>query len=444
MRPSSERIVCQPSAVATVITALSWVDVDPQTHPVDWADVERIVRDQIPSNWAGNKSLQSVRLGLERRISRALLAEIGAWIDGWSWAASEPGGGGPVQGYCCEVHSLGAPADEIVSVIVGSAQSWRSRLEELARMFTELRAEACNDSVSAAVSKAATRLLPLVLTWTHAEDAWYQTFAVILGWYVEPLVPDPTSARRVIDVTVSGKFESWIEPSEDVSRGVIERLGTELETQSAETSKPDALQDWIATRRTVKWRSSRHCKPTQVERDGHRRYIDRIDAARDPARAGRLHAALDQVRKDAHNHAPLTYQRLEEWQSVVLGESAAFRKAPAYAQGGEQRYGLDDKTQRRFEACLQEANATDVHAASRAARVYLDVCFFHPFDDGNARAARLALDFVLSRAGLALHAAEPVFRVARRSGDPIGASHLQYVVDFLAGAVHADARVADP
>ncbi|MET7621918.1 hypothetical protein [Streptomyces sp. NPDC005408] len=33
---------------------------------------------------------------------------------------------------------------------------------------------------------------------------------------------------------------------------------------------------------------------------------------------------------------------------------------------------------------------------------YLDVCFFHPFGDGNARSAFLALIFVLDREGVAL------------------------------------------
>ena len=38
----------------------------------------------------------------------------------------------------------------------------------------------------------------------------------------------------------------------------------------------------------------------------------------------------------------------------------------------------------------------------RAACVYLDVCFFHPFDDGNARSAFLAALFVLAREGIVL------------------------------------------
>nr|WP_246112225.1 Fic family protein [Streptomyces hawaiiensis] len=45
---------------------------------------------------------------------------------------------------------------------------------------------------------------------------------------------------------------------------------------------------------------------------------------------------------------------------------------------------------------------TPLPLTARAARAYLDVCFFHPFDDGNARAAFLTLIFVLAREGIAL------------------------------------------
>ncbi|MEV8090717.1 Fic family protein [Streptomyces nigra] len=39
---------------------------------------------------------------------------------------------------------------------------------------------------------------------------------------------------------------------------------------------------------------------------------------------------------------------------------------------------------------------------ARAARAYLDICFFHPFDDGNARSALLTLPFVLAGEDVAL------------------------------------------
>jgi Fic family protein len=71
-------------------------------------------------------------------------------------------------------------------------------------------------------------------------------------------------------------------------------------------------------------------------------------------------------------------------------------------------------------------------ALDAAARVYLDVCFFHPFDDGNARAARLALDCVLTRAGLAIHVAEPIFAIPRWADDNC-AGALIVLLDRLVG-----------
>ncbi|WSD11282.1 Fic family protein [Streptomyces hirsutus] len=45
---------------------------------------------------------------------------------------------------------------------------------------------------------------------------------------------------------------------------------------------------------------------------------------------------------------------------------------------------------------------------SRAARTYLDILFFHPFEDGNARAAMSALAFVLAREGVLLDQVHPL------------------------------------
>jgi len=104
---------------------------------------------------------------------------------------------------------------------------------------------------------------------------------------------------------------------------------------------------------------------------------------------------------------------LARCQRVILGSDAEprFRRGDAFSKAGRERYGISESTQREFERCLSEANERDALAA--ATRVYLDVCFFHPFDDGNARAARLALDYVLTRGGLALHVAEPIFAIPR-------------------------------
>lgn len=45
---------------------------------------------------------------------------------------------------------------------------------------------------------------------------------------------------------------------------------------------------------------------------------------------------------------------------------------------------LGAETPLPFDACLAESGVSDVPLT---ARLYLDVCFFHPFHDGNGRAA---------------------------------------------------------
>jgi fido (protein-threonine AMPylation protein) len=69
---------------------------------------------------------------------------------------------------------------------------------------------------------------------------------------------------------------------------------------------------------------------------------------------------------------------------------------------GRQRYAYSDELPQAFKACLAEATDPAVPLPSRAARVYLDVPFFHPFADGNSRSAALALYFVLARDGVVL------------------------------------------
>ncbi|MFE9727345.1 hypothetical protein ACFYQ5_28065 [Streptomyces sp. NPDC005794] len=55
-------------------------------------------------------------------------------------------------------------------------------------------------------------------------------------------------------------------------------------------------------------------------------------------------------------------------------------------------------------------------ASDRAARACLDVCFFHPFDDGNASSAFLALLFVLAREGVALNGVGLPRRITFQAG----------------------------
>lgn len=79
--------------------------------------------------------------------------------------------------------------------------------------------------------------------------------------------------------------------------------------------------------------------------------------------------------------------------------------------------------------------------AARAARAYLDVCFFHPFADGNARSALLALVFILATDAIVLDQVAPIAQVQRFADDARGALGLaEVVIALIAGtARRADA-----
>ncbi|WP_194377017.1 Fic family protein [Streptomyces durbertensis] len=141
--------------------------------------------------------------------------------------------------------------------------------------------------------------------------------------------------------------------------------------------------------------------------------------------------ALDVAFADAEQGRPLTFALMAKWQRTVLGhDSAGFRTMPAFAKGGRERYGLTADTQERFERCLTESAQPDLPLPSRAARAYLDVLFFHPFEDGNARAAIVALAFVLAREGVRLDQVHAL-RTARWADDAEGAADLAVLLGIL-------------
>jgi fido (protein-threonine AMPylation protein) len=80
-------------------------------------------------------------------------------------------------------------------------------------------------------------------------------------------------------------------------------------------------------------------------------------------------------------------------------DTAPLRTTSAWARAGRERYAHREDLPPEFEACLAEATDPAVPLPSRAARTYLDVVHFHPFADGNARPAMLALYFVLAHEG---------------------------------------------
>ncbi|WP_328871030.1 Fic family protein [Streptomyces sp. NBC_00287] len=211
------------------------------------------------------------------------------------------------------------------------------------------------------------------------------------------------------------------------------------------TAAPDHLRTWLTLRTQIPWHQAHAVVrlPTGIPlRDGAQHDIRTHDHARAPQRAARLLAALARTREDAASGAPLSFQLLSTWQREVLAvPDAPFRSHPAYAKSGRERYGITPDLPTRLDACLHQAQTDDLPLTARAARAYLDVCFFHPFDDGNARSAFLTLTFVLARAGVSLDQVGPVRRLQRRADDPEGALAL---ADLLAVLITATARRQSP
>lgn len=425
------------SAAPILAPELRWRDVDPRGRTFDVSAARAIAERHV--RWAVGDDLRRRaplpgrdRELVEAAIDRDLLAYYGAWIGGWRWSADEPGCGGPMRAWCCASDSILAREDGAATIdrVVAAVTAWHAFLVELARRFDELRVETGGRCGADAIEQAAAALLPDVIAWTDASDAWYATFARILSWYLETVGLDGEDIEAAVNDVASGRFASWIAPSDEVVRAATDALASAVSQARDTPAEEDALAAWLANRERAFARAPAAVRALPgASVDGHRAFIDGRERERDPQRAARMARALDACRASAAREEPLTFERLAGWQALVLErEHPGFRTTDAFAHGGRHRYGLGPDTAARFGAALSDANDESTPALVRAARVYLDVCFFHPFEDGNARAARLALDHVLTRAGLRLVAAEPVFVIARSARDPHAGFRLSHLL----------------
>ncbi|WP_266651533.1 hypothetical protein [Streptomyces sp. NBC_01549] len=195
----------------------------------------------------------------------------------------------------------------------------------------------------------------------------------------------------------------------------------------------DSLADWMLDRTEVSWPSWRGVCPVSEApaRDGFRNFFMTTRGGRDSEGTARVLTALELAFADAEQGRPLTFALMAKWQRTVLGHDVVvFRTMPAFAKGGRERYGLAPDTRARFERCLSESAQPDLPLPSRAARTYLDILFFHPFEDGNAPAAMLALAFVLAREGVLLDQVHPL-QTTRWADDAEGAADLAVLLGIL-------------
>jgi hypothetical protein len=277
---------------------------------------------------------------------------------------------------------------------------------------------------------AVAQLVVTVADRTQGESGWYHHCAQVLTWLLTAAEIDENNRPRLISDAIGGRFYSWSEPGPaDVSL-VAERFAQLMVPEPvAVAPSGDDLSAWLSVRERIDWRTvAGHVSgPARGDRDAIAEHAERRETD-----AGPLSVALDQVRRAAAAGGPLTFALLAEWQRTVLDvDEAAFRTGTARAKGGRESYPWWPGLPARFGDCLAEATGTDVPLPARAARVYLDVGFFHPFDDGNARAAMLALYYVLAREDVVLDHAAPVLRISRVAHDAVGAAELAGLIEVL-------------
>jgi hypothetical protein len=203
----------------------------------------------------------------------------------------------------------------------------------------------------------------------------------------------------------------------------------------------DALALWCRVREQVGWASAATSlsAPVRPAVDGLAAWLDGPVRHRDPARADRLLTAMALSRAAASRGEPLAPALLDDWQKLVLGvPDVRLRQGDAFAKGGRERYGLTPHTWQDFAACLRQSADPSMPLPARAARVYLDIAFFHPYPDGNARLALLALAHVLEVEGVRLDEVGPL-RTTRYADDAAGALDLAALVSALIRAAHCRA-----
>ena len=151
-----------------MVTELRWLDLDPMTHAFEPRAAEAAVRAIV----ARVELDGGARQRAEAEIDRVLVATHGAWAAGWRWS---PSSSGPVGGWCCSSHSVvpdrNPDREATVQRVLDALASWRRLLVQLAGEFARLR--------SAPLAHAAAQLLPIVVTATHTEEAWYHAFSTI-------------------------------------------------------------------------------------------------------------------------------------------------------------------------------------------------------------------------------------------------------------------------
>lgn len=402
--------------MALTTFSLRWADVAPKKRCFDELRATELV-SQFMREADPRELEQHGYYHLERCLDQLLVTEFGAWISGWKSGED----GGPVL----TTWELDQPGVHQTLAVMQQIAEWRSFLEAIDRLIKNFPLSS-ERALEKSVQKAAVRIIPLVLQKTGAMDAWYRTCALALSWYLEAFGVGDRLSRRVIADTFSGQFASCVRPSVEQQNEAVRKV-SEAVAATPPLVGEDCLARWLEVREAPAGQFAHYpAEYPPLRADGHLRYI------REREKDERMLEALGVARRWARGDQPLTVSVLKLWLSVALAApKVALRTTDAFAKKGRERYGVTHL--HLLHEKLSEANLKGLAAPWRAAMVYLDICFFHPFPDGNARLARLAADAILLREGFALNYVEPVFVVARAAEDAQGGTLLSLAISDLMG-----------
>jgi hypothetical protein len=455
------------------IEALTWADVDPDRHSFDPDTVLDVVRAVAPAGGVPapyrydpargfDRAADDARWDWQRAMAVALVEHYGSWACGWTaQIAGHTADGALVLRWSGARDSITTP-EETLSAVAGALLDWRMFLEEVTELFTRhLPLPAEPRAAFAAWEATTAALVATVAARSGADEHWYPVCTLALKWFLAVAEVPGEDHDALVEAAIGGRFWSFVSPLGAEVADAAESLAaavtgvapppddawpdtwpqdwpswrsTELPAAARAPrveppAVPDALAAWRQVRQTARWEhAAEHvCGPARTARDGIAEHL-----ARRKYGAGNVIAALELARADAAEGGPLTFAHLEAWQRKVLAVGAApFRTTSAWARAGRERYAYHDELPAEFEACLAEATDPAIPLPSRAARVYLDVLHFHPFVDGNARSAALALYFVLAREGVVLDRAAPLLMTRWPASDPRGAEGLAGFVAVL-------------
>lgn len=324
------------------------------------------------------------------------------------------------------------------------------RAEAYARSLERLCSEWVTPTGPAAAAERArvwAELARTVAESSSAEDAWYPLAGDLVGRWCELVgEPCPSLAHDLGEAC----FESWVLKEDQparfgnsvalaLARDRFEARYGELPEQGyppyewvarvPDSQAYEALIPHLLTTLAMDWSrppaelepALAACVSGELRETGalerHQVSVDGPAHGSEPEREARFLAGLELVREIAADPDPLGFGDLAAIQEKVLGGEAPCRTTPALAKEGREVYASFGFLEQLLELKVAADLADEVHPAARAARLYLDLIYTHPFEDGNARAARLALELVLRRAGLPTPELQPLERFPKPAGD---------------------------